>query len=216
MKRYVLLSGCMFLAFLCGVPSGAEDALQAIALPAPRKDAGKPLMQALAQRRSSRAFSKKGLAPQVLGDLLWATCGVNRPDSGKRTAPTAKNMQEIDIYAAMEKGLYRYDALSNKLVPVLAKDIRAKAGEQPFVKIAPVVLIFVADYEKMGNMPVGTKEFYAATDTGFVSQNVYLYCASEGLATVVLGWVNREELAKVMGLRGDQKIILSQPVGYPG
>jgi len=146
--------------------------------------------------------------------LLWAANGINRPD-GKRTAPTARNRQEIDVYVAMEDGLYLYDAKANTLVGILAEDIREKTGMQPFVKDAPVNLVFVADYAKMGDGSAEQKDFYAAVDTGYVSQNVYLFCASEGLATVVRGMVDREPLAEVMKLRSEQKIILAQTVGYP-
>jgi len=189
--------------------------LKPIQLPKPRTDGGKPLMQALKERKSTRAFSSEPLPMQVLGDMLWAACGVNRPETGHRTAPTARNWQEIDVYVAVEQGLYLYDAKTHTLQPVLAKDIRAETGPQPFVKDAPVNLIFVADLAKMGNASEKDKEFYAATDTGYISQNVYLYCASEGLATVVRGMVNRAALAETMKLRPDQKIILAQTVGYP-
>lgn len=189
--------------------------LKPIQLPKPRTEGGKPLMQALKERKSTRAFSSERLPMQVLGDMLWAACGVNRPETGHRTAPTARNMQEIDVYVALEQGLYLYDAKTHTLQPVLAKDIRAETGPQPFVKDAPVNLIFVADFAKMGNASEKDKEFYSATDTGYISQNVYLYCASEGLATVVRGMVNRAALAETMKLRPDQKIILAQTVGYP-
>ena len=139
---------------------------------------------------------------------------MNRPD-GKRTAPTALNRQEIDIYVATADGLFLYDAKANALQPVLEKDIRALTGRQPFVKDAPVSLVFVADYAKMGKGSDADKAFYSAADTGFISQNVYLFCASEGLATVVRGMVPRDELAQTMKLRPDQKIVLAQPVGYP-
>jgi len=150
----------------------------------------------------------------VLSNLLWAAFGINRPDSGKRTAPTAMNMQEIDIYVATADGLYLYNAKENALEPILSEDIRAATGPQPFVKDAPVNLVFVADFAKMRGSEEN-KVFYSATDTGFVSQNVYLFCASEGLATVVRGYVEKDKLAKVMKLRDDQKIILAQTVGYP-
>ena len=152
---------------------------------------------------------------QVLSNMLWAACGVNRPESGKRTAPSAVNWQEIDTYVATADGLYLYDAKAHILKPVLAGDIRAATGRQTFVKDAPVNLIFVADFSRMGKATTEDKVFYSATDTGFISQNVYLYCASEGLATVVRGAVDKEKLAKVMKLRPDQKVILAQSVGYP-
>jgi len=189
--------------------------MKPIQLPPPKTEGGKPLMQALKERQTMREFSGEKLPPQVLSDLLWAAAGINRAD-GKRTSPTAKNWQEIDIYVAMAEGLYLYDPKKNELTPVLKDDLRAASGKQEFVKDAPVNLVFVADFAKMGDTtPRADKELYAATDTGYVSQNVYLYCASEGLATVVRGWVDRDPLAKAMKLRPEQKIILAQTVGYP-
>ena len=147
--------------------------------------------------------------------MLWAAFGVNRPDSGKRTAPSAMNWQEIDIYVATVDGLYLYDAKRHALKPVLAEDIRALTGGQPFVREAPVNLVYVADFSRMGKAKADDKLFYSAADTGFISQNVYLYCASEGLATVVRGSIDRPDLAKVMRLRPDQRVVLAQSVGYP-
>jgi SagB-type dehydrogenase family enzyme len=187
---------------------------QPIKLPPPQTSNGKPLMQALAERRSVREFSAEDLSPQTISDLLWAANGVNRPD-GRRTAPSAHNAQEIDIYVAQKEGLYFYNATANELLPVLDRDIRALAGKQAFVKAAPVSLVFVADLAKLRGGSEEDALFYSATDTGYISQNVYLYCASAGLATVVLGWVDKEDLTKAMGLRPDQRVILTQPVGYP-
>ena len=208
---------CLFAAatVLFIAPVGAEQPLQPITLPKPRLTGGKPLMQALAERKSQREFLPKELPAQVLSDLLWAADGINRPESGKRTAPTAVNWQEIAVYVATAQGTYLYDAARHQLAPVLDQDIRGSAGIQPFVKIAPVCLIYVADYARMGKAQTAQKDFYSATDTGFISQNVYLFCASEGLATVVLGMVDKPALGALLKLRPDQKIILSQPVGYP-
>ncbi len=125
------------------------------------------------------------------------------------------NKQEIDIYVSMAKGLYFYNAKSHTLEPVLAEDIRKFTGGQAFVKAAPVNLIYVADFSKMRKGTEEQNNFYSATDTGFISQNVYLFCASEGLATVVRGMVDKPTLEKKMGLRPDQKVILAQTVGYP-
>lgn len=213
MKRIWSSAATMGLAAV--LIAAAGDELKPIKLPKPRTEGGKPLMQALKARRSARSFSPKPLPSQVLGDLLWAAFGVNRPATGRRTAPSAVNWQEIDIYAATADGLYLYDAKAHELKPVLGRDIRPIAGIQRFVRTAPVTLIYVADYARMGRAKPKQKDFYSATDTGFISQNVYLYCASEGLATVVLGMVRKPELAKTMKLRPDQKIILTQPVGYP-
>ncbi len=177
--------------------------------------AGNPLLQILAKRRSSREFSPEPLPLNVLSNMLWAASGINRPESGNRTAPTASNRQEIDIYVATAAGLYLYDAKSNLLKPILPNDIRGMTGTQAFVKSAAVNLIYVADYARMGAISDETRNLYAAADTGFISENVYLFCACEGLSTVVRASIDRPSLAKVMGLRPDQKIILSQSVGYP-
>ncbi len=189
--------------------------LKPIQLMKPQIEGGKPLMKALKDRSSSRSFSKEKLSSQVLSNLLWAAFGVNRPDEGKRTAPSARNWQEIDIYVAMADGLYLYEAMDHMLKPVLSGDLRPMAGIQDFVKDAPVNLVYVADFSKMGDATKDDKALYSAVDTGFISQNVYLFCSSEGLATVVRGSIDREALAKAMKLRPDQKIIIAQTVGYP-
>lgn len=171
------------------------------------------LFEALEKRCTERSFSEKELSLQQLSNLLWAAAGVNRPDSEKRTAPTAHNDQEIDVYVAMKNGLYLYNAKDHVLDFIHANDIRRQTGKQKFTGTAPINLIYVSDYEKMKG-DEESKKFYSATDTGFISQNVYLYCAAEGLATVVRGWVDREELAVVMNLRSGQHIVLAQTVGY--
>jgi SagB-type dehydrogenase family enzyme len=189
------------------------DSTKDIKLPEPQKDGGIPLMKALSLRKSARTFSDKKLSPQVISNLLWAAFGINRED-GKRTAPSARNWQDVDIYVAMDSGLYLYDAKSNTLLLKLSKDIREVVGVQDFTQTAPVCLIYVSDFSKMQGKD-SDKVFYSATDTGFISQNVYLFCASEKLNTVVLGWVNKPELRKAMKLSKDKHIILTQPVGYP-
>ena len=177
--------------------------------------AGNPLMQLLAKRSSSREFSSEPLPVKILSNMLWAASGINRPESGKRTAPTAINRQEIDIYVATAAGLYLYDVKANLLKPILAGDIRGVTGTQGYVKEAAVNLIYVADYSKMSSSSDEVKNMYAAAATGFISENVYLYCASEGLSTVVRAAIDKPALAKAMGLRPDQRIILAQSVGYP-
>jgi len=186
-----------------------------IQLPQPQTEGGKPLMEALKARQSIRTFSKERLPLQTVSNMLWAACGINRGDVGKRTAPSARNIQEIQVYVSMEEGLFLYDEKTNMLQPVVAEDIRAATGTQEYVKNAPINLIYVADKSKL---PKASEVDQAATfgaDTGFISQNVYLFCASEGLATVVRGSVDRTLLAQKMKLRMDQKIILAQTVGYP-
>jgi SagB-type dehydrogenase family enzyme len=214
MKRISAALVTIVLACCFAFPAFAE-AQKTIQLPAPQTDGGMPLMKALKLRSTAREYSPEALPPQELSNLLWAACGVNRPESGKRTAPTARNKQEIDVYAALPEGLYLYDAAANALTLVIEQDLRGATGTQPFVKDAPVNLVYVADYGKMGTGPDEMKNFYSATDTGFISQNVYLYCASAGLSTVVRGMVDREALEKAMNLRTDQHVILAQTVGYP-
>ena len=216
MHRILFLPASLILAVLIiPITLTFGEEIKPIPLLKPQLDIGRPLMQVLKDRSSSRSFSTEKLPIQVLSNLLWAAFGINRPGEGHRTAPSARNWQEIDIYVAMAEGLYLYDAKNHVLNPVLLKDMRALAGKQEFVKDAPVNLIYVADFSKMGNTSEEDKKLYSAADTGFISQNVYLFCASEGLATVVRGSIDREALAKAMKLRSDQKIILAQTIGYP-
>ena len=211
-KSSALFVWLCFLAYAGFAIAGQKTG--EIKLPQPETYGGKPLMQALKQRSSVRNFSRKEIPLQVLSNLLWAAFGVNRPDTGGRTAPSAQDIQEIDIYVAKADGLYRYNAQDNTLEQILQDDVRASTGMQPFVAQAPLNLVYVADYAKMGKAG-NKKDFYAAADTGFISQNVYLFCASEGLATVVRGWFEPEKLRNAMKLRPEQKIILTQSVGYP-
>lgn len=185
-----------------------------IALPAPERTGGMPLFEALDKRQSIRSYGMQVPDRQVISNLLWAASGINRPD-GRRTAPTARNMQEVDIYLIMEDGWYLFEPGDHSLLKMGTEDLREHAGSQDFVRTAPLNLIYVADYDKMGGNDE-SKAFYSATDTGFISQNVYLFCASEGMATVVRGLVDRDKLRSVLGLRSAQHVVLGQTVGYPG
>ncbi len=180
----------------------------------PQSGIGSPIMQLLWKRMSTKEFSPQPLSPELLSNLLWAAFGINRPD-GKRTAATAGNRQEIDIYAAMASGLYLYDAKANQLNPVLAQDIRPATGRQGYVKNAAVNLVYVADFSKHAKASEEDKILLSSIATGLISENVYLYCVSEGLGAVVRVNIDKPALAAVMKLRPDQKIILSQTVGYP-
>lgn len=194
---------------LGGLPArGAAD------LPAPRKTGGMPVMDALARRATSRAFDTRSLSPQQLSDALWAGLGVNRPD-GRRTAPSSHNRQELSIYVLEARGVSLYDAAAHRLVPVVPEDLRAVQSAQEFVRDAPVTFLYVADLSKLAEGTTAEKEATAAIDTGFVSQNVYLWCASEGLATGVRTWVDRDVLSKRMKLRPDQRIVAAQSIGFP-
>ena len=218
MLKKIFLS---FAVLFCFVSTSIAADLSPIKLPPPDMKGGKPLMQCLKDRKTDRSFSTKKLPVEVLSNLLWAACGINRLDSGKRTAPSAVNWQEVDVYVAMEEGLYVYNVKAHRLEPVLKSDLRKNTTQllQPSrssVAGAPLQLIYVADYEKMSFLVNDEdKKLYSSADTGFIAQNVYLYCASEGLATVVRGMVDKEALSKDMKLRDKQKIILVQAVGYP-
>ncbi|AGK56348.1 nitroreductase [Hyphomicrobium denitrificans 1NES1] len=183
-------------------------------LPRPRMVGGKPLFEALRGRRSVREFENRELVRQQLSDLLWAANGMNRPD-GHRTAPSARNWQEIDIYLATKHGTYLYDAEAHALRLVLADDIRAATGLQDFVATAPLNLIYVADISRTDSEDRTERRFYTALDAGFIAQNVYLFCASEGLAAVVRGLLDRKRLATLMRLRPEQRVLVAQSVGYP-
>jgi SagB-type dehydrogenase family enzyme len=218
MLKKLLVSATVIICF---VSSAIAADLSPVKLPPPDLQSGKSLMQSLRDRKTSRSFSPRKLPLAVLSNLLWAACGINRPEAGKRTAPSARNWQEIDVYVAMEEGLYLYNAQTHVLEPVLKKDLRKQTTTflQPSriqIAGAPVQLIYVADYAKMG---FGADEedriIYSSADTGFIAQNVYLYCASAGLATGVRGLVDRDALSKEMQLRDRQKIVLVQAVGYP-
>jgi len=213
------LQRCLLAVFVVGGVFRAgfvfADDLKPIQLPPPQTEIGKPLMQALKLRQTSRSFDSKPLPRQELSNLLWAADGINRSDSGKRTAPSAMNWQEVDVYVALPEALYLYEAKTHTLVPVVGKDLREATGKQDFVKDAPLNLVYVADLARMKNANEADKQLYSGADAGFIAQNVYLYCASQGLAVVVRGSVDRTALAQSMKLRPDQRIILAQTVGYP-
>lgn len=190
------------------------DARATIKLPAPDKRGGLPLMQALAKRRSSREFSGKPLPLPILSNLLWAAFGVNRRGGG-RTAPSAINAQEIDVYVALPDGAYLYDAAAHALKLVAASDLRRVTGYQDFVDDAPLDLVYVADHARMRMVPVAQRESYASAAAGAIAQNVYLYSATAGLATVIRAWIDRSAVADALGLSHDQQVLLSQTVGYP-
>jgi len=180
---------------------------QDIQLPTPDKKGGKTLMQALSERKSSREFKEKELPNDVLSNLLWAANGFNR--EGKRTAPTANNRQELELYVVMKSGIYFYNAREHKLLLIKNGDYRKSAGTQAYVANAPVNILFVSDSGKASG------KNYAYTDCGFVSQNIYLYCASEGLATVVRGSYDKKALEELLLLPASQEVLLTQTVGYP-
>ena len=195
--------------------TGLAQDTGAIKLPPPETAGGMPLMQALQARHSARAFGSQPLPPQVLSNLLWAANGVSRPDTGQRTAPSAHDWREIDVYVTTADGAYRYDPPTHTMMRVAAGDLRPRTGVQDFVETAAVNLVYVADLDRMSGASAEDKAFYSAADAGFIAQNVYLYCASAGLAVVVRGLLDREVLGAALGLKKHQRIILAQSVGYP-
>lgn len=193
-------------------PQGSATAT--IDLPAPDKSGGMPLMQALALRRSDREFAREALPMPLLSSLLWAAWGVNRPDGG-RTAPSAINAQEIDLYVALPAGAYLYDAGAHRLKLVATTDLRRVTGYQDFVDEAPLDLVYVADHSRMKTVPVAHRDSYASAAAGAISQNVYLFAAANGLVSVIRAWIDRTAIADALGLSHDQQVLLSQTVGYP-
>ena len=192
-------------------PVGDAAALRAL-LP-PSLSGGMPLISALSIRQSLREFAPEPLPEQVLSDLLWAAGGINRHHVDGRTAPSAMNAQEVLLYVAMPQGLFLYEPKPHALRLVVASDVRRVTGNQDFVDTAPLDLVFVADHARMKLVPAAQREAYAHATAGAMAQNVYLYCASEGLATVIRAWFDRDALARAMGLQADHQLLLSQTVG---
>ncbi|MCC8088969.1 MAG: SagB/ThcOx family dehydrogenase [Rikenellaceae bacterium] len=193
MKKLFFVS---LIAILAYGSYGQE--LSAVKLNAPDLETGAGIMQALAKRESIRQFSDKELTLQNLSDLLWAANGINRPESGKRTAPSAGNRQALDIYLCNADGVYRYDAVNHAPEPVNAGDYRQFD--------APVYLVIVANTDH--------KESFW-TDAGVISQNISLFCAGRGLGTVCRGGMDHDKLREGLKLKEDQHLMLNHPVGYP-
>jgi nitroreductase len=217
MTRRVANLGLLSVAGLAVAPAFAQTATQQqpIALPPPRADFGKSLAQALKLRRSIRAFDPRPLPPQVLSELLWSAYGVNRPETADRTAPSWRHARETEIFAAMPSGVWRYDPIKHLLIPHLADDVRGQTGVQDFVATAPLNLVFVSDADHMSGVSREEQHRFGAADIGFIGQNVYLYCASEGLACVFRASLDADKLAQTLGLGEANFVMFSQTVGYP-
>jgi nitroreductase len=200
-------------ATLAAAPSVVAAEYGIITLPPARTQGGKPLTEALKLRRSIREYSDRPLSRQVLSDLLWSAFGINRP-GGDRTAPYWRHIMVIDVYAAMADGVWLYDPTRHSLVRHSESDIRAETGLQDFVAAAPLNLVYVAHGDRMHDVPAADRRLYASVDAGFIGQNVYLFCASEGLATVFRGAVPYEKLHRALGLDEAQFVTFAQTVGY--
>jgi SagB-type dehydrogenase family enzyme len=210
MKHVFLLTALL----LAALAAPAQE-LKEIKLNAPDKDRGTPVMRALADRASARQMDERPLSMQDLSDLLWAAYGVNRPD-GRRTAPTAKNDRDIDLYACFPEGTYLYDAPNNLLKPVASGDLRpALTAGQEFVKKAPVVLLIVSDYSRFRMGDNERARLWGAMDGGIVSQNINIFCAAVGLATVPRALMDQARIKEILGLTDTQMPVLNNPVGYP-
>ena len=201
---------------LFGYSAMNAQPLETIELPAPQKSGGMSLMEALDNRQSQRSYNNnRELTQQQMSNMLWAAYGINRPN-GYRTAPSARTAHEYDIYIIKNDGWYLYDAEKHALLKMGNENLQEYAGSQDWVQTAPVNLIFVADMDKMASFNEEMQTYYAACDVGYISQNVYLWCASEGLATIVRGQIDKAKAKEVLKLRPNQKVMLAQTVGYPG
>jgi nitroreductase len=207
--------GLLSSAALGAAPNALAQEAEAVKLPPPRTDGGKPLIQALKLRRSIREYADRALPQQALSDLLWAAFGINRSATGDRTAPYWRHVMVIDVYAAMADGVWLYEPKRHVLLPHLRADIRAQTGLQDFVGTAPLNLVYVAHGERMRDISAEERRLYASVDAGFIGQNVYLFCASEGLATVFRGAVDYQKLGNALKLGAGQFVTFAQTVGYP-
>lgn len=196
-------------------PARVKQPSQAVLeLPPPRRERS-AFLTLLGRRQSQREFAPEALSPEVLSDLLWAAFGINRSETGGRTAPSAMNAQEIDVYAALSSGVFRYHPKSHALHRVAEVDARRITGYQDFVDDAPLDLIYVADGSQQRHLPGWQDDVFGATCAGAIAQNVYLFCAEQGLNTVVRAWFDRATLAKTLALESDERVLLTQTVGYP-
>ncbi len=211
MKKIISIFYVIFLGWtFC-----SAQVIETVILPPAQKTGGMPVMEALQLRKSQRSYSSKDITKQELSNLLWAAYGVNRPE-GLRTVPAAREWYEFDIYIIKAEGWYLYEPVKHILLKMGNEDLSTYAGTQDFVKTAPVNLVFVADFERMTNADDERRIFMSAADVGFISENIYLYCASAGLATIVRGQIDKVKAHEVLKLRPDQHVILAQTVGYPG
>jgi len=225
MKRTIVACLCLGLLLFLSPRFSASQESDVIKLPAPQMDGGKPLMQALKLRQSTRGNfgPEEKLSMQTLSNLLWAADGVNRP-GGHRTAPSAADWQNIQIYVATADGLFLYDAPQHVLKVISKEDVRAISGlegpatgpmKQDFAKTAPVSLVYVADMAKTKGMKWNGEDagtVWSYTNAGTIAENVYLFCASEGLACILRAMVDAAKITEVFKLRPDQKVLLTSTI----
>lgn len=209
MRKVLFLGVCLLISVMV---SGAD---KVISLPRPDMNRTATLMKAFAERHSTREYASKPLSLSDLSDLLWAANGVNRPADGKRTAPSAMNKQDIDVYVVLPQGAYLYDAKAHKLTLVSEGDYRAAVGgSQEFVKTAPVSLVLVSDLSRFGDAKNGRAQMMGAMDAGIVSQNISLFCSAARLATVPRATMDNGKLKTALKLKDSQVLMMNHPVGY--
>ncbi len=210
MKQIVLV----FTALLLLTGMQAQE-LKVIKLDAPRKDGGTPVMKVFNNRHSDRVFAADALKPMDLSTLLWAANGINRAD-GKRTAPSAKDVRDVDVFVILKEGAYIYDPEAHALNPLTAGDHRALvAGGQDFAKTAPVCIVLASELSRLGDPTNENTRLMGAVDVGIVNQNINLACAALGLSTVPRATMDKESLKKVLKLKDSHLLLMNNPVGYP-
>ena len=209
MRKVQLLLLCLFVS----VATFAAD--KVIRLPKPNLNRNSEVMEAFANRHSTREYAAKALTLTDLSDLLWAANGINRPEEGKRTAPSAMNKQDVDVYVVLPEGTYLYDAKAHQLNLVAEGDHRgAVAGGQAFVKSAPVSLLLVSDLSRLGDAKNTHTQWMGAVDAGIVSQNISIFCSAAKLATVPRASMDTAKLKSVLKLTDTQLPLMNHPVGY--
>lgn len=209
MRKVQLLLLCLFVS----VATFAAD--KVIRLPKPNLNRNSEVMEAFANRHSTREYAAKALTLTDLSDLLWAANGINRPEEGKRTAPSAMNKQDVDVYVVLPEATYLYDAKAHQLNLVAEGDHRgAVAGGQAFVKSAPVSLLLVSDLSRLGDAKNTHTQLMGAVDAGIVSQNISIFCSAAKLATVPRASMDTAKLKSVLKLTDTQLPLMNHPVGY--
>lgn len=222
MSKFVLCLMCILLVLSeMSFTQPLEQQPKIIKLPEPNKKRGLPVMEALAVRASVTEWSDKDLSIQDLSDLLWAANGINRPEIGKRTAPSAQNAQDVDIYVFMKDGVYLYDAKTHSLVQVVQGDHRLlffpPRPQQPpseQMTMPPIVLLLVTDISRFRFGPEELKREWGAIDVGIVSQNISIFCAAVGLGTRPRASMDREKIRALLKLKETQFPLLNHPVGH--
>lgn len=208
--------GLFSVALAGSMPRFAVAQATNVVLPPPKTTGGKPLMEALQARRSTREFADRELEPQMLSNLLWAAWGVNRSQSGLRTAPSSGESMDIDLYVAMADGVWIYDPKAHAIAQLIPDDVRGETTTgQAYVKTAALNLVYVSDAARMRNPSPAARALAGIADSAVIGQNVYLFCASEGLACVLRSSVPGPQLARRLQLKPTQAIYLAQSVGYP-